>query len=114
MPAVYTGTMYAYVLNKESVGNAGSSWEASDTTDPSGRYGYIYNHSLFVTTVRVTRSWNEMNQEDLIFGRSIRTNGVTSIPCARPPAEARTSALPAPDRKRICFLSEILGEDFEK
>lgn len=77
VPAVYTGTMHAYVLKEDSVGQKGSSWEASDTTDPSGRYGYIYNHSLFVTTVRVTRSWNEMNQEDLIFGREYTNNGVT-------------------------------------
>lgn len=77
VPAVYTGTMYAYVLNKNSVGIATSSRQASNTTDPSGEYGYIYNHSLFVTTVRVTRSWNEMNREDLIFGRGYTNNGVT-------------------------------------
>lgn len=77
VPAVYTGTMYAYVLNKESVGNAGSSSEASNTTDPPGEYGYIYNHSLFVTTVGVTRSWNAMNEENLIFGRNYTNNGVT-------------------------------------
>lgn len=77
VPAVYTGTMYAYVLNEDSVGKAGSSRAASNTTDPLGEYGYIYNHSLFVTTVRVTRSWNEMNQKDLIFGREYTNNGVT-------------------------------------
>ena len=77
VPAVYTGTMYAYVLNKESVGNAGSSSEASNTTDPSGEYGYIYNHSLFVTAVGADRSWNAMNGKDLIFGREYTNNGVT-------------------------------------
>lgn len=77
VPAVYTGTMYAYVLNKESVGNAGSSSEASNTTDPPGEYGYIYNHSLFVTAVGADRSWDAMNGKDLIFGREYTNNGVT-------------------------------------
>ena len=77
VPAVYTGTMHAYVLNENSVGNAGSSREASNTTDPSGRYGYIYNHSLFVTAVGADRSWNAMNKENLIFGREYTNNGVT-------------------------------------
>ena len=77
VPAVYTGTMYAYVLNKESFGNAGSSREASNTTDPSGEYGYIYNHSLFVTAVGADRSWNAMNEKNLIFGQEYTNNGVT-------------------------------------
>ena len=74
VPAVYTGTMYAYVLNKESVGNAGSSSEGSNTTDPPGEFGYIYNHSLFVTAVGADRSWDAMNEEKLIFGREYTNN----------------------------------------
>lgn len=77
MPAVYTGTMYAYVLNKNSVEQKGSSRAASNTTDPPGEYGYIYNHSLFVTAVGADRSWNAMNKENLIFGQEYTNNGVT-------------------------------------
>lgn len=77
VPAVYTGTMYAYVLNKNSAGIATSSRQASNTTDPSGEYGYIYNHSLFVTAVGADRSWDAMNGENLIFGREYTNNGVT-------------------------------------
>ena len=36
VPAVYTGTMYAYVLNEDSVRQKGSSRAASNTTDPPG------------------------------------------------------------------------------
>lgn len=77
VPAVYTGTMYAYVLNENSVGKTGSSWAAANTTDPSGPYGYIYNHSLFVMGLSTVRSWDAMNEEDLIFGRKYVNNGVT-------------------------------------
>ena len=77
VPAVYTGTMYAYVLNEDSVRQKGSSRAASNTTDPPGEYGYIYNHSLFVTAVGANRSWNAMNEENLIFGREYTNNGVT-------------------------------------
>ena len=77
VPAVYTGTMYAYVLNEDSVRQKGSSRAASNTTDPPGEYGYIYNHSLFVTAVGADRSWNAMHQENLIFGRNYTNNGVT-------------------------------------
>ena len=77
VPAVYTGTMYAYVLNEDSVRQKGSSRAASNTTDPPGEYGYIYNHSLFVTAVGADRSWNAMNEENLIFGREYTNNGVT-------------------------------------
>lgn len=110
VPAVYTGTMYAYVLNKESVGNAGSSSEASNTTDPSGRYGYIYNHSLFVTTVGVTRSWNAMNGKDLIFGREYTNNGVTYTMRAPTGGSAPLGTAGSPSENEFASFQKYLAK----
>lgn len=110
VPAVYTGTMYAYVLNKESVGNAGSSSEASNTTDPSGEYGYIYNHSLFVTTVGVTRSWNAMNEENLIFGREYTNNGVTYTMRAPTGGSAPQGTAGSPPENEFASFQQYLAK----
>lgn len=110
VPAVYTGTMYAYVLNKESVGNAGSSSEASNTTDPPGEYGYIYNHSLFVTTVRVTCSWDAMNREDLIFGREYTNNGVTYTMRAPTGGSADSGTSGSPTENEFASFQKYLAK----
>lgn len=116
VPAVYTGTMYAYVLNEDSVRQKGSSWEASNTTDPSGRYGYIYNHSLFVTTVYATRSWNAMNREGLIFGREYTNNGVTYTMRAPTGGSVSLGTAGSPPENEFAsfqkYMTKIYGKDF--
>ncbi|MGE9908447.1 InlB B-repeat-containing protein [Lachnospiraceae bacterium SGI.231] len=72
VPFTYAGTVDAYVLNSSSSGQTGAAEAASQTTDESGQYGYIYPHSLFVADYAVmhTVSWNELNTAGLIFGKS--------------------------------------------
>lgn len=108
VPAVYTSTMHAYVLNENSVGNAGSSREASNTTDPSGRYGYIYNHSLFVTAVGADRSWNAMHQENLIFGRNYTNNGVTYTMRAPTGGSAPLGTAGSPPENEFAFFQKYM------
>ena len=108
VPAVYTGTMYAYVLNKNSVGIATSSRQASNTTDPSGEYGYIYNHSLFVTAVGADRSWNAMNEENLIFGRNYTNNGVTYTMRAPTGGSAPLGTAGSPPENEFAFFQKYM------
>ena len=116
VPAVYTGTMYAYVLNEDSVRQKGSSRAASDTTDPPGQYGYIYNHSLFVTTVYATRSWNAMNREGLIFGREYTNNGVTYTMRAPTGGSVSLGTAGSPPENEFAsfqkYMTKIYGKDF--
>ena len=108
VPAVYTGTMYAYVLNKNSVGIATSSRQASNTTDPPGEYGYIYNHSLFVTAVVADRSWNAMNEENLIFGREYTNNGVTYTMRAPTGGSAPLGTAGSPPENEFAFFQKYM------
>lgn len=108
MPAVYTGTMYAYVLNKNSVEQKGSSRAASNTTDPLGEYGYIYNHSLFVTAVGADSSWNAMNGEDLIFGREYTNNGVTYTMRAPTGGSAPLGTAGSPPENEFAFFQKYM------
>ena len=108
VPAVYTGTMYAYVLNEDSVRQKGSSRAASNTTDPLGEYGYIYNHSLFVTAVGADRSWNAMNGENLIFGRNYTNNGVTYTMRAPTGGSAPLGTAGSPPENEFAFFQKYM------
>ena len=116
VPAVYTGTMYAYVLNEDSVRQKGSSRAASNTTDPLGEYGYIYNHSLFVTAVGADRSWNAMNGENLIFGQNYTNNGVTYTMRAPTGGSAPLGTAGSPPENEFAsfqkYMTKISESDF--
>ena len=62
VPFTYAGTVDAYSLESET----------DDDTQS-------YNHSLFIADYNVTHfvSWDELTEEDLIFGRPLTANGVS-------------------------------------
>jgi hypothetical protein len=67
----YGGTVNAYVLNSNSSGVDGSSGTAAGTTDSTNaKYGYRYDHSVFVSDYPLTTktSWNALNTAKLVFG----------------------------------------------
>jgi hypothetical protein len=71
VPMTYGGTVNAYVLNSNSSGVDGSSGTAAGTTDSTNaKYGYRYDHSVFVSdyTLTTATSWNALNTANLIFG----------------------------------------------
>lgn len=78
VPFTYTGTINAYVLKKVADGVAEASVSASETTDSNGRYGYTYDHSLFISDHVLTHTveWNSLNAENLIFGRNYVSGGI--------------------------------------
>lgn len=79
VPFTYTGTINAYVLNRNSSGVIGSSDAASNTTDSNAEYGYRYDHSLFIADFNVYCgvSWDTLNAANLIFGRPYISNRVS-------------------------------------
>ena len=75
----YAGTVDAYVLNSRSRGKTGAAEEASENTQNTGTwFGHTYTHSLFIargTYLRGT-SWDALNEQGLIFGKTYESNGV--------------------------------------
>ena len=78
VPFIYAGTVDAYVLNSVSNHVADSSKQASETLDPNAKYGYTYDHSLFMADDQIANnvSWADLNNKGFIFGNSYMANGV--------------------------------------
>ncbi|MGO5023636.1 S-layer homology domain-containing protein [Lawsonibacter sp. LCP25S3_G6] len=78
VPFTYAGAVDAYVLKAASSGVKNASEQAASTNDPNGQYGYTYDHSLFIADYAVTHkvSWDTLNGEKLIFGKSYTSGGV--------------------------------------
>ena len=75
----YAGTVDAYVLNSRSRGKTKAAEEASENTRNTGTwYGNTYTHSLFIARVIYLRgtSWDALNEQGLIFGKTYESNGV--------------------------------------
>ena len=75
----YAGTVDAYVLNSRSRGKTKAAEEASENTRNTGTwYGNTYTHSLFIARVIDLRgtSWDALNEQGLIFGKTYESNGV--------------------------------------
>ena len=81
VPFTYAGTVDAYVLNKASNGQSGSSEAAAAATESSAQYGYAYFHSLFIADFAIlhSASWNDLNAKDLIFGRNYSAGGIDYV-----------------------------------
>ena len=78
VPFTYAGTINAYVLNESSSSQGNASQLASETTAPSGQYGYTYDHSLFVSDYVVAQqlAWFSLRDRKMIFGKSYASGGV--------------------------------------
>ena len=75
----YAGTVDAYVLNSRSRGKTGAAEEASENTQNTGTwFGHTYTHSLFIArnTYLKGTSWDALNGQGLIFGKTYESNGV--------------------------------------
>ena len=75
----YAGTVDAYVLNSRSRGKTGAAEEASENTQNTGTwFGHTYTHSLFIArnTYLKGTSWDALNGQGLIFGKTYEINGV--------------------------------------
>ena len=75
----YAGTVDAYVLNSRSRGKTKAAEEASENTRNTGTwYGNTYKHSLFIArgTYLTGESWDALNGQGLIFGKTYEINGV--------------------------------------
>ena len=75
----YAGTVDAYVLNSRSRGKTEAAEEASENTRNTGTwYGNTYTHSLFIArgTYLKGTSWDALNRQGLIFGKTYEINGV--------------------------------------
>ena len=75
----YAGTVDAYVLNSRSRGKTGAAEEASENTQNTGTwFGHTYTHSLFIArgTYLGGTSWDALNEQGLIFGKTYESNGV--------------------------------------
>ncbi len=75
----YAGTVDAYVLNSRSRGKTEAAEEASKETQNTGKwYGNTYTHSLFIARgIYLAReSWDALNGQGLIFGKTYEINGV--------------------------------------
>ena len=75
----YAGTVDAYVLNSRSRGKTDAAAEASEHTENTGTwYGYTYTHSLFIArNLHFTgESWDALNEQGWIFGKTFESNGV--------------------------------------
>ena len=75
----YAGTVDAYVLNSRSRGKTAAAEEASEDTQNTGTgFGYTYTHSLFIArnTYLKGTSWDALNGQGLIFGKTYESNGV--------------------------------------
>ena len=75
----YAGTVDAYVLNSRSRGKTEAAEEASENTRNTGTwYGNTYTHSLFIArgTYLTGESWDALNGQGLIFGKTYEINGV--------------------------------------
>ena len=75
----YAGTVDAYVLNNQSQGSTTAAEDASEHTQNTGTwFGYTYTHSLFIArgTYLNGASWDALNEQGLIFGKTYESNGV--------------------------------------
>ena len=75
----YAGTVDAYVLNNRSQGSTTAAEDASEHTQNIGTwFGYTYTHSLFIarSTYLKGASWDALNEQGLIFGKTYESNGV--------------------------------------
>ena len=75
----YAGTVDAYVLNSRSRGKTEAAEEASkNTQNTSTWFGHTYTHSLFIArdTYLKGTSWDALNKQVLIFGKTYESNGV--------------------------------------
>ena len=75
----YAGTVDAYVLNSRSRGKTEAAEEASENTRNTGTwYGNTNKHSLFIArgTYLTGESWDALNGQGLIFGKTYEINGV--------------------------------------
>ena len=75
----YAGTVDAYVLNSRSQGAPDAAAEASEQRENTGTwYGYAYTHSLFIARnlYFTGESWDALNEQGLIFGKTFESNGV--------------------------------------
>ena len=77
VPFTYVGEVNAYVLNSKSSGEENSSQAASGAADSNAEYGYTYAHRMFIAEYNITHtmSWNELNEKNLIFGKTYGSNG---------------------------------------
>ena len=82
-PFTYAGTINAYVLNANARGVAEAAENAAAATNANAnnaKYGYTYDHSLFVAERNVLQAANWGNvmgsQEDLIYGKDYPYNGI--------------------------------------
>ena len=78
VPFTYVGTVDAYVLKPASNHVEDSSEQASVTKDKNAKYGYAYEHSLFIADYRVTTniSWIDLNNAGFIFGKTNAAGGI--------------------------------------
>lgn len=78
VPFTYTGTIHAYVLNRNSEGSAESSGQASASEDDGAEYGYAYDHSLFISDYNLTTrvSWDGLKAKGLVYGKEYTSGGV--------------------------------------
>ena len=75
----YAGTVDTYVLNSRSKGDTRAAEEASENTQNTGTwFGHTYTHSLFIArgTYLTGESWDALNGQGLIFGKTYEINGV--------------------------------------
>ena len=75
----YAGTVDTYVLNSRSKGDTRAAEEASENTQNTGTwFGHTYTHSLFIArgTYLGGTSWDALNEQGLIFGKTYESNGV--------------------------------------
>lgn len=80
VPFTYAGTINAYVLNENAERVAEATDDAAFTTNPEAKYGYTYDHSLFVAERNVLWdvTWGNLTgvKENLIYGKDYPYNGI--------------------------------------
>lgn len=84
IPFTYAGTINAYVLNENAEEVAKASEYASAATNANAnnaKYGYTYDHSLFVSEINVldAECWGGLTKQsnNLIYGRNYTSNGIS-------------------------------------
>ena len=81
VPFVYMGTVEAYVLKESSNNVTDASDQASKATGSGATYGYTYEHSLFLSRnylfQNTSATWNDLNENGLIFGTNMELGGIT-------------------------------------